>query len=214
MRRALLLAVFAITAAILVVRILRHPRVQGAFGRPVASVAMPGAEQEGVPCYFPGRQGLDLVEEPRQRTRGGSPLDRLREALAELHHGPTGEAALPVFAPGTIPRGVYLTPEGVAYLDEPAAAWDRPVGLREEILVLRAIARTVLRQCPEVRSLVFLTDGAARNTLLTHCMAQGRYLLPRLRRDAKASRTRARDAEPEAAPDEGDPQAPAASRSR
>jgi len=209
MRRTLLLAAFAVAAAMLVASVLRHRSDPHAFGQPPTAGAAAGPDQEGVPCYFPGRAGLDLVEEPRLRARGGTPLDRLRAALTELHRGPAGAAALPVFAPGTAPRGLYLTPEGVAYLDEPAAAWDRPAGLREEVLILRSIARTVLRQVPEVHALVFLTDGAPRNTLLTHCMVQGRYVLPRLRRPRKA-----RDAEPDAEPEAGDAPAPGAARTQ
>lgn len=157
-----------------------RPTPGPATANPIAGI--PAAALEPVPCYFPGRAGMELVEETRQRARGASPVDRLRGAMAELHRGPATAAALPVFPPGLTPRSVFLTPEGVAYLDEPAAAWDRPVGVREEMLLVRAIARTVLRHCPEARALVFLTDGAPRVRLALHGPAQGKYLLPRLRR--------------------------------
>lgn len=186
--------VLGATAAVLLLGWRRwSPAPPGAPGEALPPAVVPGATTEPVPCYFPGRAGMDLNEETRPRPRGGSALDRLRGALTELHRGPGSVASLPVFPPGLLPRSVFLTPEGVAYLDEPAGAWDRPIGLREEMLIVRAIARTILRQCPEVRAIVFLTDGAPRLRLAAHCPAQGRYLLPRSRRSREAS-----DADPPA----------------
>lgn len=155
----------------------RFTRAPGA-GVTVPAVP-PGTVMVAMPCYYPSRRGLELIEEIRQRPKAATPQERLRAVIEELHRPPADAAALPVFPAVTAPRAVFLSAEGLACIDETAAALESPAGPRDEFLQLRAIARSVLRTCPEARALVILADGAPRQRLALHLSLAGRYLLPR-----------------------------------
>ena len=170
----LFLAVTVAAAAFVWLRTLSQG--PGTLAAPAASTT---AESVSYPCYFPSRSGFDLIEEIRQRPKPASASDRLRAVIEELHRGPATAEGLPLFPAGTAPRAIFLASDGALYLDEQAAAFEKSPGLREEFLFVRAFARTLLRNCPEVNSFVFLSDGKARHRLFTHLPAPGRYLLPR-----------------------------------
>lgn len=146
-----------------------------------ASASRETSELVSYRCYFPSRSGFELIEEIRQQPKPATGLDTLRAVITELHRGPTLAASLPLFPEGLAPRAIYLAPDGTAYLDEPAETFARPLGLREEFLFMRALARTLLRNCPEVYAFVLLADGSVRHKLFTHLPAHGRYVLPRTR---------------------------------
>ena len=152
--------------------------LQAEKARPPASLP-PGTEAVSYLVYYPGRTGLEPVEETRQREKPASALARLRAVVEELHVAPTVPGAAPLFPQGSKPRAVFLTPDGTAYIDEPGSAFEQLPGLREEFLFIRSLARTLLRNCPEVKAFVLLSDGSARLRLFTHLMTNGRYILPR-----------------------------------
>jgi len=143
------------------------------------AVLPPGAETVSYLVYYPGRTGLEPVEESRQREKPASALARLRAVVDEMHVGPTVPGALPMLPPGLKPRAVFLTPDGTAFIDEPAALFERLSGVREEFVFIRSMARTLLRNCPEVKAFVLLSDGSSRLRLFSHLMVNGRYILPR-----------------------------------
>ncbi len=129
-------------------------------------------------CYFPMRNGFGLAEEIRMHPQPATELDRVRTVIAELHRGPTSDTLIPLFPKDTTPRAIHMTPDGTIYLDEPGIVFDRKIGPRGEFLFMRAIARTLLRNCPGVTAFVFLSNGSPRHTLFGHFPAHGRYLLP------------------------------------
>lgn len=148
---------------------------------PAASDLPSDTEMVSYLCYFPSRSGFNLTEEIRERPKPSTALDKLRAVVTELHRGPATAAALPLFPNGLAPRAIFLTSDGTAYLDERAEVFDRPLGPREEFLFMRALARTLLRNCPEVKAFVLLENGSVRHKLFAHLPAHGRYILPRRR---------------------------------
>ena len=128
-------------------------------------------------CYFPLRAGFGLGEEVRVHPRPETALAGVRTVIAELHQGPSTEALLPLYPKGVRARAVYLV-DGTLYVDEPPEVYQQPLGLREEFLFMRAIARTLLRNCPAVTSFVLLSNGSVRHALFSHFPAHGKYLLP------------------------------------
>ncbi|MEK7477593.1 MAG: GerMN domain-containing protein [Candidatus Coatesbacteria bacterium] len=158
---------------------LWHGKRGTAVTGPVVAVA-PGAEAIDVVVCYPPKAGLEPVEEIRRRPKPASPQDRLVQLVGELHQPPASADALPLFPPGLTPRAVFLSADGVAYLDEPVAALDRPMGARDEIVFVRSILRAIARNCPDVKAVVFLADGATRPRLCGHLPAHGRYLIPKL----------------------------------
>lgn len=146
---------------------------------PEETIAEIDPSQTAYRCYFPTRGGWDLAEEIRVRDKPEGPLAAVHAVFEELHRGPALDNSLPLFPKGTAPRAIYLLPDGSLYVDEPAEAFSRPLGLREEFLFVRAIARSLLRNCPEVSSFAFLANGSARYRLFTHYPAHGKYVLPK-----------------------------------
>lgn len=135
--------------------------------------------EESFRCYYPATEGLEPVEEIRRRPVASDPLERLRGVMEELHRGPESPGALSLFPPGTNLRSLFLAADGTAYLDYPGRALDMAPGPREEFLFMRCLARTLLRNCAEVRAFVIMVDGSARHRLLLHFPAHGKYRLPR-----------------------------------
>lgn len=156
-----------------------HGRRRPAVTGPVVAVA-PGTQAIDVVVCYPPKAGLEPVEETRRRPKPASPQDQLVQLVGEMHQPPASPEALPLFPPGLAPRAVFLSADGVMYLDEPAAAFDRPLGPRDEIVFVRAILRAIARNCPDVKAVVFLADGATRPRLYAHLPAHGRYLIPKL----------------------------------
>jgi hypothetical protein len=178
MRRSLILLFLVAAVAAGGVVLWRSWRRLPAAG-PVAAVA-PGTEVVEVFVYYPPRAGMEPVEEVRQRPKPASPQDALVQLVAELHAPPASPAALPLFPPGLVSRAVFLSADGVAYLDETAKAFDRPLGPRDEFLFLRSVMRSIAKNCPDVKAAVFLVDGSTRPQLCAHLPAHGRYLIPKL----------------------------------
>lgn len=151
----------------------------------------PGAAAETITCWYPPKSGLEPVAEERRIPACATPQERLSRALAELHHPPTGADAEPALPAGLAPRAVFLAADGTAYVDLPGAAFERPLGPRDELVLLRSIARTCLSNVPEARALVVLADGAPRLSLFGHFPGSGRYLLPRTAPERGTKRGRA-----------------------
>ena len=147
--------------------------------RSKARVAGP-AVVETVPCtvWFPSRDGLDLCEETAARPKTDDPGLRLKGVIEVLHRGPVTPFSTRLFPEDSQPRSVFLSADGTAYLDYPKSVFERPMGLREEFLFIRALGKTILRNCPDVRSFVLLVDGAPRDFISMHMPAHGKYILP------------------------------------
>ena len=161
----------------------RLGRLKAAFRHAVRIT--PDAPPVDYLCYFPVAEGIDLVEEHRQAPKAESPADRVRVLVTELGRGPATTGSLPVLPEDAAPRTVFLASDGTAYIDFPRSTLEQSLGPREEFLLIRAIARTLIRNCPEVRSFDFLADGAPTDNLVMHFPARGKYILPRTRPSGK-----------------------------
>jgi len=138
------------------------------------------APVEMVPCsiWFPSREGLDLCEESSTIPKTEDPTLRLKGAIEALHRGPTTPCSLHMFPEDSAPRAVFLGTDGTAYLDYPKSVFERPMGLREEFLFIRALGKTLLRNCPKVRAFVILVDGVPKDFISGHMPSHGKYILP------------------------------------
>ncbi len=197
MKRALIVvALCAVVGAALFLAPAHWRRRLAALVRPSAGAgtgaALPaGAGTEEVTCWYPPRTGLEPVPEKRRIAASATPQERLTRLLTELHRLPDGAGADPALPPGYAPRTVFLAGDGTVYADLPSAAFERLLGPRDELVLLRSIARTCLSNVPEARALVVLMDGAPRTTLFSHYPGGGRYLLPRVAPERGTKRGRA-----------------------
>jgi hypothetical protein len=139
---------------------------------------------ETVPCplWFPPRAGMGLCEEQSTRPKTNDPSLILKGVIDALHRGPSTPCANRIFPEDSSPRAVFLSADGTAYLDYPKSVFERPMGLLDEFLLIRALGKTILRNCPEVRSFVILVDGAPRDFISQHMPAHGKFILPAVTR--------------------------------
>lgn len=175
-RAALLAALLALGAGGWWAYRASHGGTPGRFG----IGAPPEKPEETIACFvwFPSREGLELCEESTTRPKTDDPTGKLRGIMDALHRGPQTECSIALFPAGTAPRSVFLAGDGTAYLDYPASVFEKPKGLREEFLFMRALARSLLRNCYEVKSFVILVEGAPTDRIGTHMPAHGKYILP------------------------------------
>jgi len=142
------------------------------------TAVLPAVESVPCPVWFPSQDGMNLSEEAATRPKTDDPGLRLRGVIEALHRGPAKASSLRLFPDDSSPHGVFLSADGTAYIDYPKSLFERPMGLREEFLFIRALGKTLLRNCPDVKSFVLLVDGAPRDFISLHMPAHGKYILP------------------------------------
>jgi len=121
-----------------------------------------------VRIFFPSADASGLVAEGREIFVTRTPGDRIKQIVADLLSGPTGERALPAVPPGTRLRQAYVVADGVAYLDFSSELTTLSGGSTTEMLTVFAIVDSVIANVPEVRKVGLLVEGAPIETLNGH----------------------------------------------
>lgn len=124
-----------------------------------------------VDLYFPTTGGL-LAAETRELAPGGQPVDKTRAVVEALLEGPRSEDGGRV---RPLPEdigllGVYLGPDGVAFVDLGTAEPREPpaMGSREEMQIVYSLVNSVTLNVAEVRRVVLLWNGNQRPTFAGH----------------------------------------------
>ncbi|MEM7049482.1 MAG: GerMN domain-containing protein [Acidobacteriota bacterium] len=120
--------------------------------------------------YFPGPGGR-LFPEERELDLAGEPEARIRTLLAALLGGPEQDGHLPVFDFAVAVAGVYLTVDGVAFVDlEPAeeGELEPAAGSHQEIQTVYSLVNTIALNVPEARRVVLLWEGQQGLTFSGH----------------------------------------------
>jgi hypothetical protein len=141
--------------------------------------------QETAKLYFPSFELGALIEERRPIAWAATDADRIRQvvlALVEGSHQGLARALPPVAAI----RGVFVTPDGAAYLDFAEESFaDSKLGIASESLVLDAIVNSITVNVPRVQRVRILVQGQNVDSLDGH-VDLGEFLLPDLTRVAAA----------------------------
>ncbi len=124
--------------------------------------------QGNVSIYFPSASTSGLVAEAREIFVTPTPSDRIKQIVADLLSGPTGEQGLPAVPPGTRLRQVYVVEGGVAYLDFSSELRSMTGGSATEMLTVYSIIDSVVANVPEVTRVGLLVEGAPIETLNGH----------------------------------------------
>ena len=125
-------------------------------------------------------QGPDMLLVPEQRSVAlpENPAGALPVVLRELFKG-SARGYPPSFPGDTVVRGVFLVPEGTAFVDLGGATltngWG--TGSHEELMAVYSVVHTVTSNFPTVKRVRILVNGEPAETLAGH-VALGKALTP------------------------------------
>ena len=169
-RLVLGVAVAVVAAALAWVLFVGLPRWTRPQAGPVAPAA---AAPESTPkirarIYYMAEDGLRLEALDREVEVGEGTADQAqRLVVAQLEAPPP--PLLPVFPTGTVVRGVYVSPEGVAYVDlSGQAARAHGGGSLDEIFTVYSLVNTLTDNLPAITAVQILLDGKEADTLAGH----------------------------------------------
>ena len=118
--------------------------------------------------YFLDEHHQFLKAEERTLARQDSVVDHSRSIVQALINGPDGEL-LPTLPPEAKLISVFLTEDGVAYLDFDGAIRNKhPGGGLSELLTIFSVVNTLTLNVSEVEAVKILIEGHEANTLAGH----------------------------------------------
>lgn len=130
--------------------------------------AAPALQKRQVHLYFAESSGKYLSAEQRLVEQPADVASAARELVEALIQGPTQEGAC------TLPRdaglrALFVTADGIAYVDFKADAFDfHPGGVETELMTIYSIVDTLVLNLEEVRQVKFLIGGQEAATLAGH----------------------------------------------
>jgi spore germination protein GerM len=130
--------------------------------------AAPASQKRQVHLYFADSSGKYLSAEQRIVEQPADIASAARDLVEALIHGPMQEGTR------TLPRdaglrALFVTSDGVAYVDFKADALDsHPGGVEAELLSIFSIVDTLVLNLEEIRQVKFLIGGQEAATLAGH----------------------------------------------
>lgn len=171
-RRHIWYFVFALTVGIisLLAVIIRSNHFTAA--RPSAESPQPAykVSSQTIPVhlYFSDRNNHFLMAEERVLKSAQDAEFLARSILEALIRGPQQGLARTIPAE-TIVRAVYLTPEGICYVDlGPGVAENHPGGIKSELLSIYSIVNSLVLNVTEIEAVKILINGEESMTLAGH----------------------------------------------
>ncbi len=145
-------------------------------GRPTADTPVgdepertSSAEVTGAELYFPNTAGW-LAAESRDLPAARSAEERATQVAAALLAGPTAPGNLAPLGEGVELADLYLSDDGVVYLDLTSAQLAAPPvsGSRGELLAVYSFVNSILDNVPEAWGVVLMWNGNQRPTFAGH----------------------------------------------
>lgn len=128
-----------------------------------------------VTLYFPNYETGALVGEARQIALAPDAEDQIRQIVLALVAG-SQQSHARAFPPTTVLRSVFLTKDGVAYLDFSSnVTSDFPIGIESETLALQSVVDSLAAAIPRVQKVKFLIEGQEVDSLDGHADLTGFY---------------------------------------
>jgi len=135
-------------------------------------------ELQAVTLFFSSESDEYLHPEEREIPTDSSVVNQARAIVQELLDGPEGDLLNP-FPPETKLRELFVTPEGVAYVDFSREIRDHHMsGSSAEIATVFAVVNTLTRNLDPIKKVFILIDGGEKDTLAGH-VDLSRPLVPR-----------------------------------
>ena len=139
--------------------------------------------KENAKLYFPSFELGSLIEEGRPIAWAASDADRVRQVVLALVEG-SRQGLGRALPPNASIRGVYITPDGTAFLDFSGESFaEFKAGIASESLILDAIVNSIALNVPRVKRVRILIQGQNVDTLDGHADF-GEFLLPDMTRVA------------------------------
>lgn len=187
--RLALVAFLAVAVVVLAVVFFRsggreqiRAKASAAAGTSSRPAGRPG-ESRAVTLFFSSEDDGLLHPEERQIPAGAATAEEAAAAVRELIQG-SGDGLLPVLPAGTRLRRLFITKEGIAYVDFSREIADQPWGSSEELATVYSVVNTLVFNFPAIKRVFILIEGAERETLGGHVSLREAFL-PQFSLDAR-----------------------------
>jgi hypothetical protein len=118
--------------------------------------------------YHLASDGLRLLPAESEVSFGEGTVEQGRQLLLALLQ-PAPEGTVSVIPNGTTLRGIYLSPQGIAFVDfSREASRAHPGGSLEEIFTVYSVVNTLTDNLPAITAVQLLVDGRQVDTLAGH----------------------------------------------
>lgn len=122
--------------------------------------------------YFADKDSLFLIAERRVLRHPEGPTNFSRKIVEALINGPSGGYTRTI-PQDTILRAVYITEDGICYVDVSAEIKENhPGGVQSELLTLYSLVNSLILNIPEIKAVKILIDGNESMTLAGHIDVQ------------------------------------------
>jgi spore germination protein GerM len=122
--------------------------------------------------YFADKDSLFLIAERRVLRHLEGPANFSRKILEALIAGPSG-GYMRTIPQDTVLRAVYITEDGICYVDVSAEIKDNhPKGVHSELLTLYSLVNSLILNITEIKAVKILIDGHESMTLAGHIDVQ------------------------------------------
>ena len=141
--------------------------------RPPTELPTPYIDREEnlmtVYLFFQSSEGNWLIEEERHIYYTTSITDQAKQVVVELIKGPSKSYLLPTIPPSTSLRELFLTRQGIAYVDLSrqfiSEHWGGTTG---EMMTIYSIVDTLTINFPSIQKVQILVEGKEIETLAGH----------------------------------------------
>jgi hypothetical protein len=125
-----------------------------------------------VKIFFPTASGEPLLSaEPQTIFKSSELANRAKQILQKVLDGPTGETLLPSIPKDARVQEVFVSGDGVAYVDfSNAISTSHPGGIQNEQATIYSIVDSLTYNLPEIHQVKILIGGTEKETLAGHCL--------------------------------------------
>ncbi len=173
-KRHILYAVFgfiAISAGIITVVFSIYqakPRPTTRSDQRAATIGNRQQQSSAAHLYFADKDNLFLIAERRILRHTQDPINFSRKIVEALIKGPS-DGFTRTIPQDTILRALYITAEGICYVDVSAEIKENhPGGVQSELLTLYSLVNSLILNIPEIQAVKILIDGHESMTLVGH----------------------------------------------
>ena len=171
-KRTIFFSVFALIGVAVIIGVivfqLANPPVGERSGQTTAQVSLKPSQTTLAHLYFSDSENQFLIAEERSLKHPDNPVLFARSIVEALIKGPQ-LGLVRTLPESTTVRSIYVTQEGLCYLDLSAkVAEQHPGGIRSELLSIYSIVNSVVLNVPEVEAVKILINGGESKTLAGH----------------------------------------------